>query len=87
MPSRMLLGLTETQFFLQDEGKRRVWLKSGRVDGQRLRDATNLVVRGEGYATEDEAARDGERWRDVISRALARVHLAADFGIGSRSGS
>lgn len=43
-------------------------------------DATDLVVRGEGYATEDEAAREGERWRDVISRAFARVHLAGDFG-------
>jgi hypothetical protein len=45
-----------------------------------LCDATNLVVRGEGYASEDEAAQEGERWRDVISRAFARVHLAADFG-------
>jgi hypothetical protein len=80
MPSRTLLGLTETQFFLQDEGERRIWLKSSGVEDQRLCDATNLVVRGEGYATEDEAAQEGERWRDVISRAFARVHLAADFG-------
>jgi hypothetical protein len=80
MPSRTLLGLTETQFFLQDEGERRVWLKSSGVDGQRLCDASNLVVRGEGYATENEAAQEGERWRDVISRAFARVHLAVDFG-------
>ncbi|MGW9032685.1 hypothetical protein ACWGQ5_53880 [Streptomyces sp. NPDC055722] len=43
-------------------------------------DATNLVIRGEGYATQNDAAREGERWRDVISRAFARVHLAADFG-------
>ena len=80
MPSRTLLGLTETQFFLQDEGERRIWLRSSGVEDQRLCDATNLVVRGEGYATEDEAAQEGERWRDVISRAFARVHLAADFG-------
>ncbi|KOU53610.1 hypothetical protein ADK54_03975 [Streptomyces sp. WM6378] len=80
MPSRTLLGLTESQFLLGDEGARRVWLKPIGDDGQRLCDATNLVLRGEGYTTQDEAAREGERWRDVISRAFARVHLAADFG-------
>src|SRR3954471_21799151 len=80
MSSRTLLGLTEAQFFLQDEGQRRVWLKSSGADNERLCDATNLVARGEGYATEDEAALEGERWRDVISRAFARVHVAADFG-------
>ena len=80
MPSRTLLGLTEAQFSLQNDGERRVRLESAKRDGQPLRDATNLVVLGEGYATEDHAAREGERWRDVLSRAFARVHLAADFG-------
>jgi hypothetical protein len=80
MSSRTLLGLAEAQFFLQDKGQRRVWLKSSRADDERLCDAINLVVRGKGYTTEDEAALEGERWRDVISRAFARVHLAADFG-------
>lgn len=80
MPSRTLLGLTEEQFFLQDNDDRRVWLKSSEAEGERLCDATKLVIRGEGYANEEEAAREGERWRDVVSRAFARVHLAADFG-------
>ncbi|WP_329598081.1 hypothetical protein OIE43_22335 [Streptomyces pseudovenezuelae] len=80
MPSQTLLGLTENQFSLQDEGGRQVWLKPFGDAGQRLCDAANLVIRGEGYATEEEAAREGERWRDVISRAFARAYLAADFG-------
>lgn len=79
MPNRTLLGLTEIQYYLQ-EGYRRVWLKSTMVDDQPLSDATSIVLRGEGYATESEAADDGERWRDVLSRAFARLHLAADFG-------
>lgn len=78
MPKNALLGLTDTQHFLRD-GAQRVWLKSAE-EGQRLCDATSLVLRAEGYATEEEAAREGERWRDVLSRAFARVHLAADFG-------
>ncbi len=80
MPGRTLLGLTEEQFFLQDDGERRVWLKSSAANGERLCDATGLVIRGEGYANDEDAAQEGARWRDVISRAFARVHLAADFG-------
>lgn len=80
MPSQTRLGLTEIQYFVQNEEMRQVWLKSSEGDDERLCDATSLVIRGEGYATEGEAAREGERWRDVISRAFARVHLAADFG-------
>lgn len=80
MPRRSLLGLTEESFLLQDNGEQRVWLKSSASDSERLCDATHLVIRGTGYANEEEAAREGERWRDVISRAFARVHLAADFG-------
>ncbi len=86
MPSGALLGLTEEQFCLQDDDERRVWLKSTAAEGERLCDATKLVIRGEGYANEEDAAREGERWRDVLSRAFARVHLAADFGTGSPSG-
>ena len=80
MPSRARLGLTETRFFLHDDGQQRVWLKSSAADDQRLCDATSIVARGEGYTTENEAEEEGERWRDVISRAFARFHVAADFG-------
>ena len=68
MPSRTLLGLTEEQFFLQDDDERRVWLKSSATDGERLCDATSLVIRGEGYANEEEAAREG--------RAVEGRHLS-----------
>ncbi len=80
MPKQTQLGLSESQFLLGSQGEQQVWLKPFGDADQRLCDATNLVIRGEGYAAQDEAARDGERWRDVITRAFARVHLAADFG-------
>lgn len=80
MPRQTQLGLSESQFLLGSEGEQQVWLKPFGDADQRLCDATDFVVRGEGYTTQDEAARDGERWRDVITRAFARVHLAADFG-------
>ncbi|MFG2345072.1 hypothetical protein [Streptomyces phaeochromogenes] len=80
MPRQIQLGLSESQFLLGSEGEQQVWLKPFGDADQRLCDASNFVIRGEGYATQDEAARDGEQWRDVTTRAFARVHLAADFG-------
>lgn len=80
MPSTTRLGLAAAELLIHEEGEQRIWLKSSEKKGQPLRDAANFVVRGEGYATHDEAALGGERWRDVISRSFARMHLAADFG-------
>lgn len=80
MPPQRLLGLTETQFALHDDGQRRVWLRSSGIEAPPLCEATDLVIRGEGYVSEAQAAAEGEMWRDVISRAFACLHLAADFG-------
>ncbi|MBU4213492.1 MAG: hypothetical protein KJ792_02400 [Actinobacteria bacterium] len=45
-----------------------------------LREAEHIAIRGEGYSSADEAASAGERWKDIVCRALARLHLPADFG-------
>ncbi len=79
MSELSLLDLAEPIFELAAQGSLRVWLAST-VEEQPLRDALSIVIRGEGFGTEDAARAEGERWRDVVSRALARVHLAADFG-------
>ena len=79
MSERSLLGIDEPEFELDNDGEVCVILRSTVVD-QPLSDAQSLVVRGSGYESEHRAAEEGERWRDVISRALARVHLGADFG-------
>ncbi len=73
------MDLPEPEHVLQEQLGQRVWLAAVEPVGP-LRDALRIVVRGEGF--EDEAtARDvGERWRDVVCRALARLHLGADFG-------
>lgn len=79
MSERSLLGITERRFDLLSGPEVNVWLTST-VEDQPLSDAERLVVRGEGFSSEAEASAEGERWRDVISRGFARVHLAADFG-------
>lgn len=84
MSSRSLLDLPNSVHDL-DHGPTRVWLASA-DPMQSLRDAERIVIRGEGYDTEAAARSAGERWRDVVCRALARLHLGADFGERSTHG-
>jgi hypothetical protein len=79
MSDGSLLGIEDTRFYLVEDDSRRVWLTST-VEEQPLSESTSLVIRGEGFDDEASAAQSGEQWRDVVSRAFARVHLAADFG-------
>jgi len=62
-----------------------VWLKSMEPDVP-LCDARNVALRGQGYASEDEAIREGQLWRNATQAALARLGFAADFGERSATG-
>ncbi|MFF3641947.1 hypothetical protein [Streptomyces sp. NPDC002564] len=77
--------MENVQLVLHDEEQLRVSLNSAEK-GQNLYDAAKIVLRGDGYATQEDAARDGGRWRDVVSRAFALMHLAADFSDQDPSG-
>ncbi len=74
-----LLDLPENVHELHNQHGERVWLASADPD-EALRDALRIVIRGEGFDTEASAHAAGERWRDVVCRALARLHLGGDFG-------
>lgn len=79
MASRSLLDLAEPTHDLQICDGVWVRLSSAEPAGP-LRNALRIAIRGDGYRSETDALKDGERWRDIVSRALARLHLAADFG-------
>ena len=57
----------------------KVVLSSGESD-RPLRDATQVVLRGSGYTTEDEARQAGLTWRSVLERVFAHGRIGADFG-------
>jgi hypothetical protein len=78
MAPRSLLDLPEPSHDLEVEDGIRVWLAAVEPSGP-LRDALRLSIRGEGYESESSAHEAGERWRDIVCRGLARLHLAADF--------
>lgn len=56
-----------------------VWMKS-MTEGVSLNAADAIALRGDGYATEDDARRDGNRWRDSLQVSFARTGIGADFG-------
>lgn len=49
-------------------------------NGESLRDARQLVVKGCGFSAEDDARRGGVRWAEVLQLAFAANTLGADFG-------
>lgn len=74
-----LLDLPANVHELHDQHGHRVWLASEEPE-KALRDALRVVIRGEGFDSEASARTAGEGWRDVVCRALARLHLGGDFG-------
>ena len=53
------------------------------ADGEKrrtLKDALSWALVGEGYASEADVERDGERLRDVLQFALIKARLGVDFG-------
>jgi hypothetical protein len=62
-----------------DQGAERVVLRPR--DGLRLRDATELVLRGEGYGNREEAEEAASRWGARLRVAFAQLRIGADFGL------
>jgi hypothetical protein len=50
------------------------------VDGVPIAETDRLALRGEGYASEDEALAAGRRWGARLLQAFASINVAADFG-------
>jgi hypothetical protein len=60
-------------------------LSTGKLDVS-IREAKDLIIRGEEYASENDAKAASEQCRDVLIRALARLRIGADFGDRSPKG-
>jgi hypothetical protein len=60
-----------------------MFLRAAAPLGSTLKNAKQWVLIGEGYHSETDALRAGERYQDAITIALAKVQLGADFGYRS----
>ena len=84
MPTNSLLGVTDDPLDLLDDGARRVWLRSARLEEQPLCDATELVVRG-GYDSHEEATRESGGAASSLVPLLASTLLPTS-ATGGRTG-
>lgn len=80
LPDNMTIGIDSEKFLLTAENtKPEVFLRSNK-EGVPIKDAHELCLRGKGYGSENDAWQAGQRLRDAISLAFARVRIGADFG-------
>jgi len=62
------------------DGGERVVLRSHGYPGSPMNDAAQLVLRGDGYATEKDAEEAASRWSAWLRLAFAGSLIGADFG-------
>jgi hypothetical protein len=92
LPPTKRLGIDSSEHTLYERDAERVWLaalnvKENSDERELLAEATEIVLRGSGYATEDEATTAAYRWRTVLELAFARRNTQADFGDRAPRGS
>jgi hypothetical protein len=75
LPDSVRLGIGEVTWELASG----VWMRS-LVQDQPIKEASALALRGEGSGSAEEATHLGERWRDALETAFARLGVGADFG-------
>ena len=80
LPDHMRVGIASEEYPLTPEGSiPKITLRS-KKEGSLISDSTELVLRGDGYSSEEEALLAGEHTRDAITRVFARLRIGADFG-------
>jgi hypothetical protein len=77
--SRIQSATDELVFVSGGDGGERVVLRPR--DGIPLREAAEIVLRGAGYGTREEAEEAASRWGDRLRLAFAQLRLGADFGL------
>jgi hypothetical protein len=92
LPATKRLGIDTSDHTLYERDAQRVWLgalnfKKSSDEREPLAETTEIVLRGSGYATEDEAVATAYRWRTVLELAFARRNIQADFGDRAPTGS
>jgi hypothetical protein len=86
------LGIDASDHTLYERDAQRVWLgalnfKKNSTDRELLAEATEVVLRGSGHVSEDEATTAACRWRTVLELTFARRNIQADFGDRAPRGS
>jgi len=80
LPDRLRIGIDSDEWPLTPvNSKPEIALRS-KQQGSPIKGTKELVLRGDGYSSEEEARTEGEQLKDVLILAFARLHIGADFG-------
>ena len=80
LPEALRIGIDSDKWLLTPINSRPEIALSSKQQGSPIAGIKELVLRGDGYSSEEEAHTEGEQLRDVLILALARLRIGADFG-------
>ncbi len=79
LPDEYSIGITSSELTIGKYMGSDIALKSNQVDTP-IEKAHELILRGDNYASPEEAWNAGLHCKDVLILAFARLHIGADFG-------
>lgn len=79
LPDEFFIGITSSELTIGEYMGSDIVLKSNQVDTP-IEKAHELILRGDSYASEEEAWNAGLHCKDALILAFARLHIGADFG-------
>lgn len=79
LPDEFSIGITSSELIIGKYMGSDIVLKSNQVDTP-IEKAHELILRGDNYASAEEAWNAGLHCKDALILAFARLHIGADFG-------
>jgi hypothetical protein len=80
LPQRLRIGIESDRWALTPKGTLPEISLRSKNQGTAISASADLVFRGDGYQSEEQAHSAAEELRDVIIMAFARMRIGADFG-------
>lgn len=86
LPDRLRIGIDSEKWLLTPVNSIPEIALRSKKQGSPIKDTKEIVLRGDGYSSEEEARIEGEQLRDVLISAFARLRIGADFGDRTHKG-
>lgn len=80
LPAQLRIGIDSDKWLLTPFNSIPEITLQSKNQGSPIKDVKEIVMRGDGYASEEEARAEGEQLKDVLILAFARLRIGADFG-------
>ncbi len=80
LPDQLRIGIDSDKWLLTPFNSIPEITLRSKNQGSPIKDAKEIVLRGDGYSSEEEACAEGERLKDALILVFARLRIGADFG-------